>query len=309
MAGYKQQGVSGRNGLGIDSVTNRRLQFIFLLLPGFAVFFVFTIYPIMKLFVMSFFDWKLGIGQNSAFVGLTNYIKVIGDPTFKIAIANTALYALITVPCQIVIGLLIAVLLNSIKKFKVPFRVMYYLPVITSWVIVSLIFRYVFNTEGLLNYFLRDVFHIVKENITWLDNRPTGMAVAMMLGIWKGIGWNMVIFLAALQGVPIELYEASEMDGCNRVKQFFSITLPCIKNTMLFVVVMLTIGAFNVYTSIKLITDGQPAHQTEVVLTWMYSRAFEAGDFGYSAALSYIIAFAISILALIQFKVFNKYKD
>jgi len=286
-----------------------KLEFFVLLLPGLVVFCLFTIYPIVKLFIMSFFDWELGFGQVMTFVGLDNYINVFSDPAFKVAITNTIAYALVTVPSQIVIGLLVAVLMNSIIRFRITFRVLYYLPVITSWVIASLIFRYVFNTEGLLNYYLKDVLHIINENIAWLDSRFTGMAVAEILGIWKGIGWNMVIFLAALQGVPKELYETAEIDGCTRIKKFFYITIPSIKHTILFAVVMLTIGAFNVYTSIKLITNGQPAHQTEVVLTWMYSKAFEARDFGYSAALSYIVAFTISVITLVQFKVFNKYKD
>ena len=128
------------------------------------------------------------------------------------------------------------------------------------------------------------------------------MTVAMLLGIWKGIGWNMVVFLAALQAVPQELYESASLDGAGSWQKFRYVTLPGIKGTVLFALVMLTIGGFNVYTSTKLITDGKPGHDTEVLLTWMYYKAFSTGKFGYSAALSFIIALILGILAILEFR-------
>ena len=205
-----------------------------------------------------------------------------------------------------VLGLLAAVFINSIPRFRVTFRVIYYLPVITSWVIVSLVFRYIFNTEGMLNYLLTNVLHLSESNIRWLDTRWGGLTVAMMLGIWKGVGWNLVVFLAALQSVPQELYESASIDGCGPFARFFYITLPSIKPTILFALVMLTIGGFNVFTSIKMITDGKPMHETEVVLTWMYSKAFSSGDFGYAAALSFIVALTLAFLAVLQFKAMRR---
>lgn len=279
-----------------------RLRVASLLLPGLLIFGVFTVYPILKLLVMSFFEWDFGSMFNQPFIGLTNYREVIGDEYFRIAFQNTIVYTLVTVPGQMVIGLFIAVLINGIKRFRVGFRVVYYLPVITSWVIASLIFRYVFNTEGLLNYLLNNILSITGSNIRWLDSRWGGMTVAMVLGIWKGIGWNMVVFLAALQSVPNDLYESAEIDGANAVQKFFRITLPSIRSTILFALVMLTIGGFNVFTSIKMITGGAPAHQTETLLTWMYYKAFSTGKFGYAAALSFIMAFTLGLLAILQFR-------
>ncbi|MBR1691598.1 MAG: sugar ABC transporter permease [Lachnospiraceae bacterium] len=279
-----------------------KIQIGVLLLPGLLVFGIFTFYPIVRLFWMSFFKWDFGSFLNQDFIGLENYRTVLSDRNFMTAFANTLVYTIITVPAQMILGLLVAILVNAVSRFKIGFRVAYYLPVITSWVIASLIFRYVFNTEGLLNYFLTNVIHVTSQNIHWLDSRWGGMAVAMLLGIWKGIGWNMVVFLAALQTVPLELYESASLDGAGGWQKFVHVTLPGIKGTVLFALVMLTIGGFNVYTSTKLITDGKPGHDTEVVLTWMYYKAFSNGKFGYSAALSFIIAFVLAILAVVQFK-------
>lgn len=266
------------------------------------MFAVFTIYPIIKLLYMSFLEWDRSNMFEHGFAGLSNYAAVLSDKTFWTAFTNTIVYTVVTVPSQMALGLLAAVLINSIPRFRVTFRVIYYLPVITSWVIVSLVFRYIFNTEGMLNYLLTNVLHLTESNIRWLDTRWGGMTVAMLLGIWKGVGWNLVVFLAALQSVPQELYESAEMDGCGAFTKFFYITLPSIKPTILFALVMLTIGGFNVFTSIKMITDGKPMHETEVILTWMYSKAFNSGEFGYAAALSFIVAVTLIFLAILQFK-------
>ena len=279
-----------------------RLQILLLLLPGLVVFGIFTVYPIIRLFWMSFFKWDFGSFLDQEFIGFENYRTVLSDENFRIAFTNTIVYTLITVPAQMALGLLVAMLINSISHVKIEFRVAYYLPVITSWVIASLVFKYVFNTEGLLNYFLTNVIHVTSQNVRWLDSRWGGMTVAMLLGIWKGIGWNMVVFLAALQTVPLELYESASLDGAGSMQKFLNITLPGIRGTILFALVMLTIGGFNVYTSTKLITGGKPGHDTEVVLTWMYYKAFSNGKFGYSAALSFIIAIVLAILAVLQFR-------
>lgn len=279
-----------------------KISIAVLLLPGVLIFGFFTIYPIVNLFIMSFFKWDLGSMFQQRFIGLENYFAVVKDSYFQTAFVNTVVYTIVTVPAQMVLGLMAATLIHNITHFKVGFRVLYYLPVITSWVIASLVFKYIFNTEGLLNYLLVNILHITGENIRWLDTRWGGLGVAMILGTWKGIGWNMVVFLAALQTVPTELYEVAAIDGAGSIRKFFSITIPNIKGTILFALVMLTIGGFNVFTSIKMITNGAPAHQTETILTWMYYKAFSTGEFGYSAALSFITALVLAVLAVIQFR-------
>ncbi len=295
-----------RNGWGMKTSRKSKLQIGILLLPGLLIFGIFTVYPIAKLFLMSFFEWDFGSMFDQQFIGLENYREVLSDEYFRTSFVNTLLYTLVTVPGQMVLGFLVAFLLNQITRFKIGYRVLYYLPVITSWVVASLVFKYVFNTEGLLNYFLVNVVHLAEENIHWLDTRWGGLTVSMLLGIWKGIGWNMVVFLAALQTVPKELYEAAAIDGAGAWKKLLHVTLPSIRGTVLFALVMLTIGGFNVFTSVKMITGGGPGHETDVVLTWMYHKAFSTGEFGYAAALSFIITVVLAILAVLQFRLMQR---
>ena len=280
----------------------QRAQIALLLTPGLAIFALFTVYPIIRLFWMSLCDMSFASMLEQPFAGLANYREVFRDPTFWTVFVNSLVYPAVTVPGQMALGLFIAILLSGIKRFSVTFRVINYLPVVTSWVIASLVFRYIFNTEGLLNYFLWKVLGVTSGNIRWLDTRWSGLTVAMILGIWKGIGWNMVIFLAALQQVPQDLYEAAEIDGCGAWKKFLNVTLPGIRGTVLFVLIELTIGGFNVFTSIKMITGGKPAHQTDTLLTWMYYKAFSTGKFGYAAALSFVMALTLGLLAIVQFR-------
>lgn len=295
-----------RNGWGMKTSRKSKLQIGILLLPGLLIFGIFTVYPIAKLFLMSFFEWDFGSMFDQQFIGLENYREVLSDEYFRTSFVNTLLYTLVTVPGQMVLGFLVAFLLNQITRFKIGYRVLYYLPVITSWVVASLVFKYVFNTEGLLNYFLVNVVHLAEENIHWLDTRWGGLTVSMLLGIWKGIGWNMVVFLAALQTVPKELYEAAAIDGAGAWQKLLHVTLPSIRGTVLFALVMLTIGGFNVFTSVKMITGGGPGHETDVVLTWMYHKAFSTGEFGYAAALSFIITVVLAILAVLQFRLMQR---
>lgn len=283
-----------------------KYQMIVLMSPGLLIFGIFVVIPIVKLVFNSFLDWTMSSLVSQSFIGLDNFKSVLSDKYFRIAFFNTLMYTLVTVPLQMALGLLAAMLVNRIKRFSVTFRTMFYFPVLTSWVIASLIFKFVFNQEGLLNYFLTDVVHVTSQNINWLSSRWGGITIAMVLGTWKGIGWNMMVFLSALQSIPKELYEASSLDGASTIQQFFKVTIPSIKGTILFSLVMLTIGGFNVYTSIVMITGGGPSHETESVLSWMYYKAFKTGEFGYASALSVIITIGLAILAAVQFKLMKE---
>jgi ABC-type sugar transport systems, permease components len=263
------------------------------------------VYPIVQAVQMSFFDWKIIGSATSEFLGLGNYIRAFQDEHFWLSLSNSGIYMLFTVPPQIVLGLAVALLLKKKSPTQPLFRVLFYLPVVTSWVVVSLLFKYLFADSGLINFTLGDFLHLTSGDTSWLAGRWTALAAICALGVWKGIGWAMMIFLAGLQGVPQELEEAATVDGANRWQRFLAVTLPAIWPAMLFVVVMLVIGGFNVFTSVLLMTGGGPAGQTDVVLTYMYQQAFSFLDFGYGSALSVILTLIVFVVAVIQLRLFR----
>ena len=261
--------------------------------PGFLLFLVCIVYPMLQAIQMSFFDWKLVAGAASTFLGLDNYVRAFNDPRFWLALSNSGIYMAFTVPRQIRLGL------------GVPlFRVLYYLPVVTSWVVVSLLFKYLFADRGLINFALDDLLGAT-DKISWLAERWTALVAICALGVWKGIGWSMMIFLAALQGVPKELEEAAVIDGANRRQRFGAVTLPAIWPAMIFVTIMLVIGGFNVFASVLVMTNGGPGGATEVLLTYMYRQAFEFLDFGYGSALAVILTLIVFSLSATQLKLFR----
>lgn len=278
------------------------------LLPGLALYLVWTVYPLAYQLYISFFDWKIMPGQVSGFIGLANYGKAFADPTFWLALQNTALYTLVTVVGQMVVGFALALLLQRVMIAKRLFRAIYYLPVVTSWVVVSFLFLYLFSpgSSGLINYVLVDLLHVLPEPLSWYANSSSAWIAIYALGIWKGMGWSMVIFLAALQNIPLELYEAAAIDGAGDWQRIRFITVPLIRRTTLFVLVALIIGGFQVFISVLLTTGGAPLHRTEVSLTYMFDQAFGKLNFGYGAALSYLLAFIIVVTSFVQMRFFNR---
>lgn len=271
--------------------------------PGLVLVVVFVIYPLLRGVQMSLYDWNLMAPSQSTFVGTKNFARALtGDPIFWTAARNTVLYAVITVPSQMVLGLGAALLLNAAIRGRAFFRALYYLPVVTSWLVVSYVFAYLF-TDGLgpVNYILVNVLHVIDQPIDWLhDTWGTAEVPINLLGIWKGIGWNMVIFLAALQSIPRELLEAAAADGAGGWKRFRYITLPLLRPTVLFVSVILLIGAFNVFLSVILMTNGGPQDSTEVLLSYMYNQAFRYLDFGYGTAVGLLMGVAVVALGFLQ---------
>jgi multiple sugar transport system permease protein len=275
------------------------------ILPGMALFLVWTLYPLLFSFVMSFAQWNLI--KPSRFVGLENYTRALNDPVFWLALRNTISYTLITVPGQMILGLAAALLLDRPLRARALFRTIYYLPVVTSWVVVSLIFSYLYNGQaGLINWLLRDGLHLIDKNINWLGEPFTANLAIATLGIWKGVGWTMVIFMAGLQSIPQEIYEAAAIDGANSWQSLRRITLPLIRQTTLFILVLLTIGGFQVFISVYLMTGGKPLHRTDVLLTYMYSNAFEFLDLGYGSALSYLFALMVFSLSMLQIRLLRR---
>jgi len=277
------------------------------LAPGFLLFALVVLYPIVRAFQISLYQWALVPDTASKFLGLHNYNRAIHDPIFWRALENTGFYMAVTVPAQIVLGLATAVLLDARIPGRGFFRTLYYIPVVTSWVVVSLLFQYLFITQGgLVNWILHDQMHLVGHDIDWLGQRWTAMLALSILGIWKGIGWSMVIFLAALQGVPVELKEAAAVDGAKAWARFRAVSLPAIRPVVAFVTVLLVIGGFNVFISVFLMTKGGPLDETQVLLTYMYRWAFSYLDFGYGSALSFILTLIVFALAVVQLRLFRR---
>jgi multiple sugar transport system permease protein len=270
------------------------------LAPGFLLFALVVLYPIGRAFQISLYQWALVPGTASKFLGLHNYGRALHDPIFWRGLENTGFYMAVTVPAQMALGMLVAVLLDARMPARGLFRALYYLPVVTSWVVVSLLFRYLFITQGgLVNY----VFH---SNVDWLGQRWTAMTVLSILGVWKGVGWSMVIFLAALQGVPRELHEAAAVDGATAWRRFRAVSLPAVRTVVVFVAILLVIGGFNVFISVFLVTSGGPQDQTQVLLTYMYREAFSYLDFGYGSAICFLLTLIVFAIALVQLRVFRR---
>jgi multiple sugar transport system permease protein len=283
-----------------------RAAYLFLA-PGFALFALVILYPVVRAFQISLYDWSIAPTLASRYLGLHNYGRAIHDPIFWRALVNTGFYMAVTVPAQIVLGLGAAVLLDAKMPARGLFRTVYYLPVVTSWVVVSLLFRYLFITDGgLVNWILHDELHLVGHNVNWLGARWTAMLALSILGVWKGVGWSMVIFLAALQGVPRELHEAAAVDGASAWRRFRAVSVPAIWQAIAFVTVMLVIGGFNVFASVFLITGGGPIDQTQVLLTYMYREAFTFLDFGYGSALAFTLTLIVFVLSLGQLRLFRR---
>lgn len=273
------------------------------LLPALIFFTVFSVYPIVYSFVMSFTNWPI-LGA-AHFIGFQNYLQVLSDPVMLTSVKNVLLYMVIAVPAQLVLGLLVAIGLDRQLPGRSALRLIYYVPVITSWVVITYMFQYLFNTQyGLINWLLESL-HIINNPIAWLASPGKAIIIAAFIQIWKGIGWAMMIFLAALQNVPDDLYEAAAIDGAGKWRRLWSITLPSIRGNMFFVSVLLVMGAFQVFIQIFLLTSGGPANETEVPNVWMYQQAFTSLNFGYAGALSWIMAILILIFTVVQFSIFK----
>ncbi len=278
------------------------------LLPGLVLFALFLLGPMLYSLRISFYDWNIVHPERSVWQGLDNYRKALGDPIFQRAVANTLAYTLVTVIGQMLLGLGVAALLNQKFRGRTLFRVAYYLPVLTSWVIVSLLFEYMFSSQtGLINHVLKDMLHLVPANVQWLSNEYLAMIPISLLGIWKGVGWTSVIFLAGLQSVPEHLYEAASVDGAGLWARFRYITLPLLRPTMVYLLVVLVIGGLNAYISFLLITNGgDPLDLTHSVLTLMVKTTFNKLNFGYGAAISYLLTLFVFIISIIQLKLLRK---
>jgi multiple sugar transport system permease protein len=284
------------------------LPALIFLLPGLVLFVLFFLGPMLYSLRISFFEWKIVHPDQSVFVGFRNYQRALSDPIFQRAILNTLAYTVITVTVKMVLGLGVALLLNQRFRGRTFFRVAYYLPVITSWVIVSLLFEYMFNGQaGLVNYILKDILHLIPKDVLWFADPILTLVPIILLDIWKGIGWAAIIFLAGLQTIPSELYEAARVDGANSAEQLRYITWPLLGPTTVFLIVVLVIGGLNAYVPFQLMTNGgDPMDLTHSVLTLMYEATFGRIDFGYGAAISYLLTVFVFVVSLVELRLLRQ---
>ena len=270
---------------------------------GLILMCLFVLYPLFRNIQISLYDYNIIKNQTGSFLGLANYAKLLKDGNWLLALRNTSLYALVTVPGQMLLGLILASLINAATKGQTAFKVITYIPVITSWVVVSLVFKYIFasGNGGLINYALMQL-GVIKTPIAFLQNEWSANFVLWLFGIWKGTGWTMLIYLAALQCVSKQIYEAAQIDGANRIQTFFRMTMPMVRNTSLYLLTVLTIGAFGAYIHVMMITNGAPLGRTQELMNYMYNTAFTNFDFSYAAAQSVMMGVIIFALSFLQRK-------
>ncbi len=277
----------------------------FFLAPALTAIFIFFFIPVISAFIMSFTDfdiYSLSHFRWARFVGFKNYFNLLNNPTFWKALQNTCYFAIFGGPLSIIISLGAALLLNSkIIKLKSLFRLAFFTPVVTSLVAVAVVWRFIYHPRfGLMNYFL-SLFQI--NPIDWLGDPNWAMPALIIMAVWKNFGYNMIIFIAGLQNIPEELYEASHIDGANRRQQFWNITLPMLAPTTVFITIITAIGYFQFFAEPYVMTQGGPLSSTLSIVLLMYQEGFRWWRMGYSASIAFILFLIIFFVTIIQLKI------
>ena len=273
-------------------------------LPFVVVFAVFLALPILASFLLSF--TAFGIGNlrdwfSAEFVGLDNFSRLLDDETFHKAARNTLVFVLFGVPLTLALGLLAALGLNrALGRLQGLFRVGYYLPVVTSIVAIAVIWRYLLHPDfGLINAALG---RVGVDGPNWLGQQSTALASIIALGVWRNFGFDMVIFLAALQGINPVLYEAARVDGATAWQIFWKVTLPLLRPAILFLAVITSSGYLQLFEEPFVMTGGGPLNSTLSVSMYVYQQGFSFLNLGYASAVAYALFIAIVVLAIIQFR-------
>jgi multiple sugar transport system permease protein len=276
--------------------------------PGLVLFFAFFVYPLIFSFWISFHEWDI-LQPQKPFVGLQNYRDMLHDAGFLASIGHTLYFTLGTIPLELALGLGIAVLLNAQVRALGLFRTMYYLPVVTPLVVASIIWKWVYNTDyGLANYYLLKL-HLINQPLLWLSSGRTAMPAVILMTVWKGVGFYMIVYLAGLQSIPAQLYEAAEVDGAGPFKRFWRITIPMLAPTTLFLLIISFIGSFQVFTQIFIMTQGGPpgpGGSTTTIMYYIYRAAFVFFQMGYAAALAYALFAMLLVFSIWQFRYYMR---
>jgi multiple sugar transport system permease protein len=276
----------------------------FFLAPALLLIGVFFFLPVAASLLLSVTDFDIyGIANtsNTRFVGLQNYVRLLHTPDFWKALRNTFYFAFVGGPLTIAVSLGAALLLNSkLVRFKGFFRTIYFTPFVTTLVAVAIVWRYLYHTRyGLFNYGLSK---LGIAPIDWLGDPHWAMPAIILMAVWKSFGYNMLIFIAGLQSVPEELYDAAEIDGAGAFRRFFSITLPMLAPTLVFISVITMIGYFQLFAEPYVMTQGGPLRSTTSVVLLMYEEGFRWWRMGYAAAIAFVLFIVILIATLLQFR-------
>lgn len=267
------------------------------ILPNFIGFFVFTLIPVVFSFILAFMKWDSFSAPE--FVGFANFSKMLSDQSFWISFKNTIYYTVGVVPLTLICSLGLAILLNQKIKGMSFFRTAFFFPYVTSLVAIAVVWNMLFHpTMGPINQLLK----IFMENPPgWTSSSSWALWAVVIVSVWRGMGYYMILYLAGLQSIPKELYEAASMDGANKREQFWHITLPSLRPTTFFVTVMLIINSFKVFDLIQVMTDGGPGRSTNVLVYKIYNEAFVKFNFGYASAIALVLFVIVLGVTIIQF--------
>ncbi len=274
------------------------------ILPNLLGFAAFTLVPMAFSLILAFMHWD-GAKQ-IAWAGLENFAALLRDDTFRIALFNTLVYVGATVPLTMVASLGLALLLNQPLRGRSLFRTAFFFPYVASLVAVAVVWNMIFHPSmGPVNQLL--IWLGVDKPPRWSASVDWAMPTVIMASIWKGMGYYMVLYLAALQGIPAYLYEAAEIDGANAWQKFRFITLPMLTPTTFFVSIMLTIASFKVFDLILVMTGGGPGRATNVLVIHTYNMAFKEFRYGYSSAIAMVLFLIVLVITVVQFRMERKW--
>lgn len=274
------------------------------LLPAGIVLLIFFFIPFFQTIGLSFLDYSHSI-YNPNFTGMQNYIEILHNPVFYKVMLNTIIYLVVAVPILAIFPLLLAVLINQKIRGITLYKILIYLPVIVSIVVAAIAFKWLYAQDGILNYFMQ-LLHL--PQIGWLTDPKYAIYSVIIVTIWKGIGYYMMIYLASLMSVPKELYEACDIDGANFWQKHLTVTVPHLMPTIALVTTISSISAMKIFAEIYVMTKGGPLDSTKTIVYYIYEKAFENLDLGYASAMAVILLIVVMIFSLLNIFVFERGK-
>lgn len=281
---------------------NKSSTFLFLL-PWILILLVFWLFPLIYSFVLSLTKYSVLSGQ-AKWIGLSNYLELLKDNDFWTALKNTSIFVTGTIPFTTVIALFLAILVNEKIPLRGLFRAGFFVPSITSMVVIALIFTNLYAKNGYLSFLFQSVGLPVPEN-GWLLSTTTALPSIMLMDIWMSIGYYMLLFLAALQTIPQELYQSAEVFGANAWQKFWHITLPYLRPMALFVVLINTVKSFQIFVEIFIMTKGGPLNSTLTMVYLVYDEGLHKFNMGYASAIAYVLFLIIMLFSLVQLRLFS----